>query len=75
MAYLSLKKLNIMERIITQSARVNELNALSYEKAAAEFTEENEKVEELSCSLLLKNLLMNNLRLLKFNEISSILLF
>lgn len=64
-----------MERIITQPARVNEVNALSYEKAAAEFADETEKAEELSCSLLLKNLLMNNLRLLKFNEISAILLF
>jgi hypothetical protein len=53
---------------------INELNALSYEKAAAEFAEESEKVEELSCSLLLKNLLMNNLKLLKINEISTILL-
>lgn len=64
-----------MERIITQPGKVNELNALSYEQAAAEFAEENEQVEELSCSLLLKNLLMNNLKLIKFNEIRTILLF
>lgn len=64
-----------MERIITQPGKVNELNALSYEQAAAEFIEENEQAEELSCSLLLKNLLMNNLKLLKLNEIGVILLF
>ena len=63
-----------MERVITHVNSINELNAMSYEKAAAEFTEESEKVEELSCSLLLKNLLMNNLKLLKINEISTILL-
>jgi len=54
---------------------MNELNALSYEKAAAGFAEENEKTEEVSCSLLLKNLLMNNLKLLSLNDISAILLF
>jgi len=54
---------------------MNELNALSYERAAAEFAEENEKPEEVSCSLLLKNLLMNNLKLLSLNDISAILLF
>ncbi|MNJ95062.1 hypothetical protein D3C87_127660 [compost metagenome] len=64
-----------MERIITQPARASELNVLSYEKAAAGFSDEIEKEEELSCSLLLKNLLMNNLKLLNFNEIRAILLF
>lgn len=64
-----------MERIITQLGKVNELNALSYEQAAAELADETEKDEELSCSLLLKNLLMNNLKLLKLNEIRAILLF
>lgn len=64
-----------MERIITQSGNANELNALSYERAAMKFAEETEKTEEVSCSLLLKNLLMNNLRLLKINEIRSMLLF
>lgn len=64
-----------MERIITHSGYASELNALSYEKAITEFVQEREETEELSCSLLLKNLLMNNLKLLKFNEISSILLF
>jgi hypothetical protein len=64
-----------MERIITHMGSVNGLNALSYEKAAAEFAEENDKAEEVSCSLLLKNLLMNNLKLLNLNDISAILLF
>ena len=64
-----------MERIITQSGHANELNTLSYEKAALEFAEETQKAEEVSCSLLLKNLLMNNLKLLKINEIRSMLLF
>ena len=64
-----------MERIITHMGSMNELNALSYERAAAEFAEENEKPEEVSCSLLLKNLLMNNLKLLSLNDISAILLF
>lgn len=63
-----------MERIITHAGSVNEYNALSYEKAAAEFAAEKEQTEEVSCSLLLKNLLMNNLMLLKLNDISTILL-
>jgi hypothetical protein len=63
-----------MERIITHIGSVNEYNTLSYEKAVAEFTAEREQTEEVSCSQLLKNLLMNNLTLLKINEISTILL-
>lgn len=63
-----------MERIITHMESVNEYNALSYEKAAVEFAAEKEQREEVSCSLLLKNLLRNNLMLLKINEISTILL-
>ena len=50
-------------------------NALSYEKAAAEIENETKQTEELSCSLQLKNLLMTNLKLLKFNDISALLLF
>lgn len=64
-----------MERIITHIGSTNELNALSYEMAAAEFMQEREQTEEVSCSLLLKNLLMNNLKLLNINDISAILLF
>ncbi len=63
-----------MERTITQDNSLNALNAVSYENAAAEF-EKEAQTEELSCSLLLKNLLLTNLRLLKLNEISSVLLF
>ena len=50
-------------------------NALSYEKAVAEIENETKQTEELSCSLQLKNLLMTNLKLLKFNDISALLLF
>lgn len=64
-----------MERITTHSVFTNELNALSDEKTATEFTEEAADMEELSCSLLLKNLLKNNLRLVKLNEMSAILFF
>ena len=65
---------NAMERTITQDKRLNALNAVSYESAVAEF-EKEAQTEELSCSLLLKNLLLTNLRLLKLNEISTVLLF
>lgn len=65
-----------MERIITNGeGGINHANAISYEKAAAEFDNENEKAGELSCSLLLKNLLKTNLRLSKLNELSAMLLF
>ena len=50
-------------------------NALYYEKAVAEIDNETKQTEELSCSLQLKNLLMTNLKLLKFNDISALLLF
>lgn len=63
-----------MERIIIHTENANEYNALSYEKAAAQFMAEKEENQEVSCTLLLTNLLRNNLMLLKFNEISTILL-
>jgi hypothetical protein len=63
-----------MERAITQDNSLNALNTVSYGNAVAEFEKESQS-EELSCSLLIKNLLLTNLRLLKFNEISSVLLF
>ncbi len=50
-------------------------NAVSYEMAAAEFEKEAERTVEVCCNQLIKNLLMNNLRLLKLNEINAILLF
>ena len=65
-----------MERIITnQPGSMNAANTVSFEKAAAEFEKEVKKVDELSCNLLLKNLLKTNLRLRKLNEISTMLLF
>ena len=63
-----------MERIITQTAGAEIANAVSYGEAAT-FEQEVTKTEELSCNQLLKNLLMTNLKLLKLNEISSVLLF
>ena len=64
-----------MEYSVNKTEKGGMINALSYEKAAAEFENETKQTEELSCSLQLKNLLMTNLKLLKLNEISAILLF
>jgi hypothetical protein len=65
-----------MERIIThQAGTINAVNTASYEKAAAEFEKEAQKVDDLSCNQLIKNLLKTNLKLLKLNEISTMLLF
>lgn len=63
-----------MEQTITHDSLMNAHNAVSYEEAAAEF-EKEAREEELSCSLLLKNLLKTNLRLTKLNEISMVLFF
>ncbi|KGO86599.1 hypothetical protein Q765_10265 [Flavobacterium rivuli WB 3.3-2 = DSM 21788] len=64
-----------MEYSFSNQKRDDALNALSYEKAAAEIENDTKQTEELSCSLQLKNLLITNLKLLKFNDISAILLF
>ena len=68
-----------MERSTTnQLSSLNAVNAASFEKAAAEFAQEAkevQKIEELSCNQLIKNLLKTNLKLLKLNEISTVLLF
>jgi len=64
-----------MEYSFNNQKRDEALNALSYEKAAAEIENETKQTEEVSCSLQLKNLLITNLKLLKFNDISAILLF
>jgi len=64
-----------MEYSFNNQKRDDALNALSYEKAAAEIENDTKQTEELSCSLQLKNLLITNLKLLKFNDISAILLF
>jgi hypothetical protein len=61
-----------------QLSSLNAVNAASFERASAEFAQEArevQKVEELSCNQLLKNLLKTNLKLLKLNEISTVLLF
>jgi len=63
-----------MERIITRTAGAEIVNTVSYGEVAA-FEQEVIKTEELSCNQLLKNLLITNLKLLKLNEISSVLLF
>ena len=64
-----------MERIITKQDSMNTLKAVSYEKAASKLEQEAQKTEELSCNQLLKNLLMTNVKLLKLNEIRTMLLF
>lgn len=65
-----------MERIITsQPGSINSAATVSFEKAAKEFENEVNKVEELSCNQLIKNLLSTNLRLRKLNELSTMLLF
>ncbi|MEE1899516.1 hypothetical protein V1389_14295 [Flavobacterium rakeshii] len=65
-----------MERIImTQSGGVGAMRTVSYEEAAAQQEKEAPVNEVLSCNLLLKNLIKTNLRLLKINDITAILLF
>jgi hypothetical protein len=64
-----------MERTIATPENGNRLKAISYEQAAAEIEKEAKSTEVLSCSLQLKNLLKTNLKLLKLNEITSMLLF
>jgi hypothetical protein len=67
-----------MEHVITNRENGDALNAFRYEMATADFEKEANEVkeaEEGSCSLLIRNLLKTNLKLLKINEISSIILF
>ncbi|MES2486323.1 MAG: hypothetical protein V4581_10320 [Bacteroidota bacterium] len=67
-----------MEHVITTGENGNALNAFRYEMFAADFEKEAREVkeaEEASCCLLLKNLLKTNLKLLKLNEITNIMLF
>lgn len=64
-----------MEHFINHSAAINANNAASYSEAAAQFKNEAEVPQELSCNQQIKNLLKTNLRLLKLNEINTILLF
>jgi len=68
-----------MERsTTTQQSSLKAMNAASYKEAANQFGKEAQeirKVEELSCNQLIKNLLKTNLKLLKLNEISTVLLF
>ncbi len=64
-----------MERLMHYESGVNASDAVSFEKAATELEKETKKEEVLSCNQLIKNLLKTNLRLLKLNDISSVLLF
>lgn len=65
-----------MQSSITTQQSKQADNALSYEVAAADILKESKEVnQESSCSLQLKNLLKTNLKLLKLNEIKSLLLF
>lgn len=64
-----------MEYSYNNQKKDDTLNALSYQKAVTEIENEARQAGELSCSLQLRNLLMTNLKLLKLNEISAILLF
>ena len=64
-----------MERIIQTNRTGNDAATISFEVAAAEFEKSVKAVEEVSCSQQLRNLLKTNLKLLKLNEISSMLLF
>lgn len=68
-------KHNAMDYLINKPKEGVALNAVTYEKAAAAIENESKQTEELSCSLQLKNLLITNLKLLKLNDISAILLF
>ncbi|AXG74675.1 hypothetical protein DVK85_10710 [Flavobacterium arcticum] len=64
-----------MERLVHYESSVNARDTVSFEKAAIEFEKETKREEVLSCNQLIKNLLKNNLRLLKLNDIRSVLLF
>jgi len=64
-----------MERIMSTNSRKNDSATISFMVAAADFDKSVKGVEEVSCSLQLKNLLKTNVKLLKLNEISSILIF
>lgn len=69
-------KYYVMQSSITTQQSKQAEHALSYEVAAAEILKESKEVnQESSCSLQLKNLLKTNLKLLKLNEIKSLLLF
>jgi len=67
-----------MQHIATTQENGDAINAIHYNMAAAEFENEAREVkdaEETSCSLLLKNLLLTNVKLLRLNEIGSLLMF
>lgn len=64
-----------MESITTQQQNSLNNNKTAKFEAPRANINEAEKHEELSCNQLLKNLLKTNLKLLKINDISTILLF
>lgn len=63
-----------MEHIFTHAAELNANNAVFHNGAVAQFEKEAEIPQELSCNHYLKNLIKTNLRLLKLNELSAIVL-
>lgn len=64
-----------MEYTFTHTAaELNANNTASYNRALVQFEEEAEVPQELSCNHYLKNLIKTNLRLLKLNELSAIVL-
>jgi hypothetical protein len=65
-----------MEHITTPGENGKLTNAIHYSMADLQKeAEEVLKAEETSCSLQLKNMLLTNLKLLKLNEFTNMLLF
>lgn len=64
-----------MEQTLHQSTTIDRSTTISFDKASENTKTNIKKTEELSCNQLVKNLLKTNLRLLKLNDISSVLLF
>lgn len=63
-----------MEYTFTHTAELNANNTASYNKAVSQFENEAKVPQDLSCNQYLKNLIKTNLRLLKLNELSAIVL-
>lgn len=64
-----------MEHSLQQNSNIEAAKTVFYEHVTAEQDNEAKKADELSCNQLIKNLLKTNLRLIKLNDISSMLLF
>jgi hypothetical protein len=63
-----------MEYNITHTAELNANNSALYTEAVAQFENEAKVPQDLSCNQYLKNLIKTNLKLLKLNELSAIVL-